>query len=129
MPRRTPSLSFWWVYAAMTVSVAQYFLVLDDPQEAPLRFLRLVFGIGLLGFVPGYLTLRTAFPQTGLAVLEQVVLSVFLSILISVSLGVILGAVSLFQSNSNALLLSSYTVASAVAAAYRATSMKPSQQP
>jgi len=81
----------WWVYLAVIVAVSESFLVFLESQTGPLLFLRMVFGLGLLGFVPGYLTVRIIFPGEQINILEQLLLSVFLSVLLSITIGVILG--------------------------------------
>lgn len=109
----------WWVYLAVSVAVSESFLVFLESQTGPLLFLRVVFGIGLLGLVPGYLTVRIIFPGGQINVLEQLVLSVFLSVLVSITIGVVLGIGPFFLPSYNALLVSLYVLAAAPVAAYR----------
>jgi hypothetical protein len=109
----------WWVYLAVTVAVSESFLVFLESQTGPLLFLRMVFGLGLLGFVPGYLTVRIIFPGGQINVLEQLVVSVFLSVLVSITIGVVLGLGPFFLASYNVLFLSLYVLATAPVAAYR----------
>jgi hypothetical protein len=109
----------WWVYLAVIVAVSESFLVFLESQTGPLFFLRMVFGVGLLGFVPGYLTVRIIFPGGQLNVLEQLLLSVFLSVLVSITIGVVLGLGPFFLPSYNTLLISLYVLAAAPTAAYR----------
>ena len=109
----------WWVYLAITVAVSESFLVFLGTQTGALLFLRMVFGLGILGFVPGYLTVRIIFPGGQISILEQLVLSVFLSVLVSITIGVVLGLGPFFLPSYNALFLSLYVLAAAPIAAYR----------
>ncbi|OLD14961.1 MAG: hypothetical protein AUI50_03680 [Crenarchaeota archaeon 13_1_40CM_2_52_14] len=109
----------WWVYLAVVVAVSESFLVFLESQSGPLLFLRIVFGVGLLGFVPGYLTVRIIFPRGKISVLEQLLLSVFLSVLISIAVGVLLGLGPFFLPSYNTLLMSLYVLVASPVAAYR----------
>ncbi|HEV2119459.1 MAG TPA: DUF1616 domain-containing protein [Candidatus Bathyarchaeia archaeon] len=109
----------WWVYLAIIVAVSESFLVFLETQTGALLFLKIVFGLGILSFVPGYLTVRIIFPGEQINVLEQLLLSVFLSVLLSITIGVILGIGPFFLPSYNALLLSLYVLGSAPVAAYR----------
>jgi hypothetical protein len=109
----------WWVYLAVIVAVSESFLVFLESQTGPLFFLRMVFGVGLLGFVPGYMTVRILFPGGQINVLEQLLLSVFLSVLVSITFGVVLGLGPFFLPSYNTLLISLYVLAAAPIAAYR----------
>jgi Protein of unknown function (DUF1616) len=109
----------WWVFLSIIVAVSESFLVFSESQADALLFLRTVFGLGLLGFVPGYLTVRTIFPGAQINILEQLVLSVFLSVLVSITIGVVLGLGPFFLPSYNTLLLSLYVLAAAPVAAYR----------
>jgi len=109
----------WWVYLAIIVAVSESFLVFLGSQTEAALFLRIFFGLGLLGFVPGYLTVRIIFPSGRINILEQLLLSIFLSVLVSISIGVVLGVGPFFLPSYNALLLSLYVLALAPVAAYR----------
>jgi hypothetical protein len=109
----------WWVYLAVIVAVSESFLVFLESQSGPLLFLRMVFGVGLLGFVPGYLTIRIIFPGRQINVLEQILASIFLSVLVSITIGVVLGLGPFFVPSYNVLLLSLYVLAAAPVAAFR----------
>jgi hypothetical protein len=109
----------WWVYLAVIVAVSESFLVFLESQAGLLLFVRMVFGVGLLGFVPGYLTVRIIFPGGQINILEQLMLSIFLSVLVSITIGVVLGLGPFFLPSYNVLLLSLYVLAAAPVAAYR----------
>jgi len=109
----------WWIYLAVVIAVSESFLVFLESQSGPLLFLRMVFGVGLLGFVPGYLTVRIIFPGAQINLLEQLLLSVFFSVLVSITIGVVLGLGPFFLPSYNALLLSLYVLATAPVAGYR----------
>ena len=109
----------WWVYAIISVSIVEVLLVVFQTQTRSLLGLRILFGLGLLGFLPGYSTLRCLFTSDQFSQLEAALLSIFLSVVISIALGVILGVGYLLTSISSVTLLSSYTVALTLLAAYR----------
>ncbi len=109
----------WWVYAILLVVCGNTILVAYNATDQVLSALRFIFGLGLLGFVPGYSTVRALFPNGQLSVLEQIIQSIFLSVLISITLGTILGAELLFNPAANLFLLISYTLASTLTGAYR----------
>ena len=109
----------WWVYAIISVSIVEVLLVVFQTQTGSLLGLRILFGLGLLGFLPGYSTLRCLFPSDQLSQLERTLLSIFLSVVVSIALGVILGVGYLLTGISSVMLLSSYTVALTLLAAYR----------
>ncbi len=113
----------WWIYATIPVSALEVVLVVFQIQTMPLTFLRILFGLGLLGFLPGYSTLRFMFPADKFSQLERILLSIFLSVVVSISLGVILGAGYFFTGASSATVLMSYTVALTMLAAYRRYSL------
>jgi uncharacterized membrane protein len=109
----------WWAYLAIIVAVLESFLVFLGAQTGAVLFLRIFFGLGLLCFVPGYLTVRIIFPSGQINILEQLLLSVFLSVLVSISIGVVLGVGPFFLPSYNALLLSLYVLSVTPVAAYR----------
>lgn len=109
----------WWVYLTIIIAVSESYLVFLESQTVPLLFFRTLFGLGLLGFIPGYLSVRTIFPGRQINILEQLALSIFLSVLVSISIGVVLGLGSFFQPSYNVLLLSLYVLIVAPVAAYR----------
>ncbi len=109
----------WWIYTIIAVSAVEVVLVLLQAETVPLLDFRVLFGLGLLGFLPGYSTLRFLFPAGQFSRLERILLSVFLSVVASISLGVILGAGYFFTGVSSAILLMIYTVSSTLLAAYR----------
>ena len=109
----------WWFYATILIPFVEIFLVRYNVQDPLLGSLRLGFGLGLLGFLPGYATVRVLFPKNPLSLLEQILLSVFLSVVVSIALGVVLGAGYLINGSSSVFLSSGYTIAVSILAAYR----------
>lgn len=90
-----------------------------DVQTGPLLFFRIVFGLGVLGMIPGFLTVLAVFPGGGVNTLEKIALSIFLSVLISITVGVVLGIGPLFQASNNIILLTGYVILVDVTAGYR----------
>src|SRR6266480_2608221 len=68
----------WAVYAVVSFSILELFLVAYPTQNTILVSLRLLFGLGLLGFLPGYSTVQILFPTNELHILEKLLLSIFL---------------------------------------------------
>jgi hypothetical protein len=110
----------WQVYVALLVSLVETILAIYTSNTSPALPLRLLLGIGLLGFLPGYFTSRAVFPEKKLPLLESTILNIFLSVLISAGTGILLGIGSFFNSASNVLALSLYTDLLALSASYRA---------
>src|SRR5882762_785821 len=77
----------WWVYAVVSISILELFLVAFPTQNILLVSLRLMFGLSLLGFLPGYSTVQILFPASELRILERLFLSIFLSVVISIAVG------------------------------------------
>ena len=90
-----------------------------DVQTGPLLFFRIVFGLGVLGIVPGFLTVLAVFPGGGVNTLEKMALGIFLSVLISITIGVVLGIGPLFRATNNIILLTGYVIIVDVTAGYR----------
>ena len=109
----------WWIYATVLVSFAEIFLVRYNVQDPFFGAVRLLFGLGLLGLLPGYATVQILFPRDQLSLMEQILLSVFLSVIVSIVLGVALGAGYFFNPVSGVLLSSAYAIAASVLAGYR----------
>ena len=109
----------WWIYTIVAVSAVEVVLVVLQQQTAFLLGFRILFGLGLLGFLPGYSTLRFLFPAPQFSQLERILLSIFLSVVVSISLGVILGAGYFFTGVSSVVVLTSYTIALTLLAAFR----------
>jgi uncharacterized membrane protein len=109
----------WWFYAVLVISGLEVLLVAYPIETSSLLVLRVVFGLGLLGFLPGYCTARILFPDDQLSDLEQILLSIFFSVMISIAFGVILGIGYRFTGVSSVILSTGYTWISGVAAAYR----------
>ena len=82
-------------------------------------FLRILFGLGMLGIIPGFLTVLIVFPGRQVNALEKIALSIFLSVLISITIGILLGLGPFFQASNNIILLTVYVVLADVAASYR----------
>jgi len=78
-----------------------------------------VFGLGVLGIIPGFLTVLVIFPREQINTLEKIALSIFLSVLISITVGVLLGLGPFFQPSNNIIVLTVYIILADVAAGYR----------
>jgi len=111
--------SSWWFYIVIIVAASELFFVISDVQNGPLLFLRIVFGLGVLGLIPGFLTVLAVFPGGGVNTLEKIALGIFLSVLISITIGVVLGIGPLFQTSNNIILLTGYVILVDVTAGYR----------
>jgi len=111
--------SSWWIYATVLISLVEIFLVRYNVQDPLLGSLRLLFGLELLGFLPGYSTVQSLFPKDQLSLLERILLSIFLSVVVSIGLGVILGAGYFFNPTSGVLLSSIYAIVVSILAGYR----------
>jgi hypothetical protein len=109
----------WWIYATVLISLVEIFLVRYSVQDPLLGSLRLLFGLGLLGFLPGYATVQILFQKDQLSLLEQILLSIFLSVVVSIGLGVILGAGYFFNPTSGVLLSGMYAIVVSILAGYR----------
>lgn len=109
----------WWVYFAIMVSVAEVVLVAYPSTALPLQLLRMVFGLILLGFLPGYATVQCLFPKRDLGELEQLLLSIFLSVAISIAIGVALGFQYVFTALNSVTVSAIYCVTISVLASYR----------
>jgi hypothetical protein len=109
----------WWIYATLLVSLAEILLVRYNALDPILGGLRLLFGLGLLGFLPGYATVQILFPKDQVSLLEQVLLSVFFSVIVSIALGVLLGAGYFFSPVSVVLLSGIYAIVASFLAGYR----------
>jgi hypothetical protein len=109
----------WWIYATVLISLAEIFLVRYNVQDPFFGGIRLLFGLGLLGFLPGYATVQVLFPRDQVSLLERILLSIFLSVIVSIALGVSLGAGYLFTPMSGVLLSSTYAIVASILAGYR----------
>jgi uncharacterized membrane protein len=109
----------WWFYLVIVVAVSELALVLFDAQMGAALFLRNVFGLGVLGIIPGFLTVLIVFPGGQINTLEKIALSIFLSILISITVGVLLGLGPFFQPSNNIIVLTVYIILADIAAGYR----------
>ncbi len=111
--------SAWWFYLVIIVALSEFFFVIFDVQTGLFLFLRIVFGLGMLGTIPGLLTVTVIFPGGGVSTLEKIALGIFLSVLISIAVGVALGIGPFFQASNNIILLTVYVILVDVAASYR----------
>lgn len=111
--------SAWWVYSTVFVTLIEIGLVFYQPQQASLVTVRVILGLFLLGFSPGYSTMKVLLPSDPYPPLERILLSIFLSVVISIALGVILGVDYLFTGDSSVALIGGYTIVLALAAAFR----------
>lgn len=109
----------WWFYASIGIALFEASLVVINAHAGTGLFIRIIFGLGVLGIIPGLLTTQLLFPGGQLVILERVALSLFLSVLISIAVGVLLGLGPYFQASNNIIVLASYVVAVDIAASYR----------
>ena len=109
----------WWFYLVIIVTVSELSLVLSNAQVGAALFLRNAFGLGVLGIIPGFLTVLVIFPREQINTLEKIALSIFLSVLISITVGVLLGLGPFFQPSNNIIVLTVYIILADVAAGYR----------
>ncbi len=109
----------WWFYLVIVVTLSELFLVISNSQAGVALVLRILFGLGVLGIIPGFLTVMMIFPGGQIQTLEKIALSIFLSVLISITVGVLLGLGPFFQSSNNIIVLTVYVVLADVAASYR----------
>lgn len=109
----------WWVYSIISISILEMLLVFFQSQNLSFLPVRFIFGVSILGFLPGYSTVKALFPDDPYPPLERILLSIFLSVVVSIALGVILGIRYVFTSDSSIALVGSYTIALTVIAAYR----------
>ena len=109
----------WWFYLVIIIALSELFLVISNAQAGAALFLRILFGLGILGIIPGSLTVMIVFPGGQVNALEKIVLSIFLSVLISITVGVLLGLGPFFQASNNIIIITVYVVLADVAASYR----------
>lgn len=109
----------WWTYALVLISILEIFLVVYPTQNIVLVSFRLLFGLGLLGFFPGYSTVQILFPTNELRVLERLLLSIFLSVVISIAIGVALGAEYFFAGVSSVIASTGYVIVAIIFGSYR----------
>ena len=109
----------WWFYLVIIVALSELFLVISNAQAGAALFLRILFGLGILGIIPGSLTVMIVFPGGQVNALEKIALSIFLSVLIAITVGVLLGLGPFFQASNNIIIITVYVVLADVAASYR----------
>jgi hypothetical protein len=109
----------WWIFAVIIASVIEPVLVIDQYTTGPLGLVRAIIGLLLLGYLPGYSTVRVLFPGEQVSPLERILLSIFLSLAVSIAIGVVLGFAYLFTGITSTLGSSIYTVLMTLIAAYR----------
>jgi len=109
----------WWFYLAIIVALSEVYLVMSNAQAGAALFLRNLFGLGILGIIPGFLTVLIVFPEDQLNALEKIALSIFLSIVISIAVGVLLGLGPYFQASNNIIILTVYVFLADLGAGYR----------
>ena len=109
----------WWLYGVVIVALIESFLVVYGSQDQLVTTLRAILGLVLLGYLPGYSAARAIFPRVHFPFLERLILSIFLSVMVSIGIGTLLGAVFLFQSAANVLIISSATILLGLIGAYR----------
>jgi uncharacterized membrane protein len=109
----------WWFYASIVIALFEVFLVVLNAQAGIALFIRIVFGLGIFGIIPGLLTTLVLFPRGQLVTLERIALSIFLSVLIAIAVGVLLGLGPYFEPSNNIIVLAAYVVLMDIAASYR----------
>jgi hypothetical protein len=109
----------WWFYIAIIVALCELFFVISNAQAGAALFLRILFGLGILGIIPGFLTVLIIFPGDQVNALERIALSIFISVLISITVGILLGLGPFFQASNNIIILTVYVLLADVAASYR----------
>lgn len=109
----------WWFYSSMIIAVLELVLVFSNAQIGVALVFRMLFGLGILGIIPGFLTTLVVFPTATLSILERIALSIFLSVLISITVGVVLGLGPYFQASNNIIVLTSYVLLADLIASYR----------
>jgi Protein of unknown function (DUF1616) len=109
----------WWFYLTIIIAVSELVLVISNAQTGAALVLRILLGLGMLGIIPGSLTVMTVFPGGDVNFLERIALSIFLSVMISIAVGVLLGLGPFFQATNNIIILAAYVVLADVAASYR----------
>jgi hypothetical protein len=109
----------WWFYLAIIVALSEVYLVMSNAQAGATLFLRILFGLGILGFIPGFLTVLIVFPGDQVNALEKIALGIFLSLVISISVGVLLGLGPYFQASNNIIILTVYALLADLGAGYR----------
>ena len=96
-PSRTLKGSFWYLLTILVglVTVASVYVI--SPGDYPLAYVRNIFGLFFIFFMPGYAFVKAFFPlptgvglQTNLEFIERTTLSVGLSIAISAIIGLAL---------------------------------------
>src|SRR5205807_6335304 len=96
--------SVWWFYLVIIVALSEFFFVIYDVQTGPLLFFRIVFGLGVLGIIPGFLTVMSVFSGGEVNTLEKIALGIFLCVLILITIGVVLCIGPLFHYFNSVLL-------------------------
>jgi len=109
----------WWFYLVIFVSISELSLVISNVKTGAALLLRNVFGLGVLGIIPGFLTVLIIFPGGQINTLEKIALSIFLSVLISITIGILLGLGPFFQPSNNIIALTVYIILADLGAAYR----------
>jgi hypothetical protein len=109
----------WWFYIAIIVALCELFFVISNAQAGAALFLRILFGLGILGIIPGFLTVLIIFPGDQVNALERIALSIFISVMISITVGILLGLGPFFQASNNIIILTVYVLLADVAASYR----------
>src|SRR5207253_10989972 len=100
--------SSWWFYIVIIVAASELFFVISDVQSGRLLFLRIGFGLGVLGLIPGFLTVLAVFPGGGVNTLEKIAHGIFLSVLLSITIGVVLGIGPVVHASNSVIRLTGY---------------------
>ncbi len=103
----------------MAIPVAEMALVASNSPEPVLSLLRKILGLLILGFLPGFLTVRALFPEAMMPRLEIALVSIFLSLVVAVGTGMVLGLGPFFLPTNVSFALTGYSVLCALGAGYR----------
>jgi hypothetical protein len=108
----------WSTYLIVGVAIVQTLIVNYYSDNFLLTLVRLIFGLLLLGYFPGLVTVEIIFAKHRLALLDQTILSILLSVVISIGIGVVLGAMYLFTATNVTIVVSAYTIVASMNAIY-----------
>lgn len=109
----------WWFYLSLIIAISELLLVSFNASTGIALFLRIVFGLGVLGIIPGFLTVSILFPGGQLNNLEKAALSIFLSVMISIAIADVLGLGPFFLASNNIIILAVYVILADLGASYR----------
>lgn len=113
----------WWVYTGIAIPSAEAGLLVAGSSAPILSLIRTLLGLSILGFLPGYLTVRAFFPRAKEMPKSDVVLmSIFLNLLIAEGTGIGLGVGPFFDPTNVSYALTGFSIPLAFVAGYRSFS-------